>query len=287
MFKFVKNNAILICVLIALLAVAGCGGGAEPKANTSAGANAGAGAQASAPSEQPAEHVELTVSAAASMTDALEEIKTAYEAANPNVGLTFNFGASGALQQQIEEGAPADLFLSAAVKNMKALVDGGFIDAEGQKTLLANELVAVVSASGNAAVAGMEDLTNEEVKKVAIGIPESVPAGSYAKEALEGAALWETLRPKLVQAKDVRQVLQYVETGNVDVGFVYKTDAMTSDKVKVAYPVDPAAYTPIEYPAGIVKATKHPEEAERFYAYLQTEPAHDVFVKYGFTPAVD
>ncbi|MNS69480.1 Molybdate-binding periplasmic protein precursor [compost metagenome] len=217
------------------------------------------------------------------MTDALKDIQKAYETKNPNIKLSFNFGASGALQHQIEQGAPADLFLSASAKNMKALVDKQLIDTNQQKKLLGNELVAVVSTDGKAEIANVTDLSKDDVKNVAIGIPESVPAGSYAKEALTGLKLWDSLQSKMVQGKDVRQVLQYVETGNADVGFVYKTDALTSQKVKVAFTVDPKTYKSIVYPIGIVKATKHSKEAESFYTYLQSKEALDVFVKYGFS----
>nr|WP_246120371.1 molybdate ABC transporter substrate-binding protein [Cohnella terricola] len=227
--------------------------------------------------------VELTISAAASLTDALNEIKTIYEENYANTKLLYNFGASGALQQQIEQGAPADLFLSAATKNMKALVDGQLIDGDKQTNLLANELVVVVPADGRADLPDENALTAAEIKRVAIGIPESVPAGNYAKEALTTANLWDKLQPKLVQAKDVRQVLQYVETGNADAGFVYKTDALSSQKVKITFVVNPDSYAPVEYPIGIVKATKHGKEAEEFYRYLQTQEALDIFKKYGFS----
>ncbi|KPV59375.1 molybdenum ABC transporter substrate-binding protein [Paenibacillus sp. A3] len=231
----------------------------------------------------PAEKVELTISAAASLTDALKEIQNAYESKNTSIKLNFNFGASGALQQQIEQGAPADVFLSAAAKNMKALVDKQLVDAAQQKNLLVNELVVVVPEGGKAQVGTVDDLAKPEVKHVAIGEPESVPAGGYAKEALTNAKQWDALQPKLVMAKDVRQVLTYVESGNAEAGFVYKTDALTSKKVKIAFNVDPKTYKPVEYPAGIVKATKHAKEAEAFYTYLQSKEAADVFAKYGFT----
>jgi len=277
----VKSSYILCLVVSVMLVFAGCG-----TASNSAAGGSNAGSQAPAantPSPAPAEKVELTVSAAASMTDALKEIQKAYEAENPNIKLNFNFGASGALQQQIEQGAPADLFLSAAAKNMKELVDKQYIQADQQKKLLTNELVAVVGTDAKAQIAQVADLAQTDVKHVAVGIPESVPAGSYAKEALTNAKLWDSLQPKLVQAKDVRQVLQYVETGNAEVGFVYKTDALTSQKVKVAFAVDPKTYTPVEYPIGLVKATKHAKEAGSFYTYLQSKAALDVFVKYGFS----
>lgn len=276
MIKPAKISVVLSLVLSMILVMAGCGTAAKDHTASQA-------ADKSTPTSAAAETVELTVSAAASMTEALEEIQEDYKTKYPNITLNFNFGASGALQQQIEQGAPADLFLSAAAKNMEALVEKQMIDANQQKNVLSNELVVVVSADGQVPVAGFADLSKSDIKNIAIGIPESVPAGSYAKEALTKTNFWDSLQSKIVQGKDVRQVLQYVATGNADVGFVYKTDALTSDKVKVAFAVDPATYTPVEYPIGIVKATKHRKEAENFYAYLQTQEALDVFEKYGFS----
>jgi len=276
MIKPAKISVVLSLVLTMILVMAGCGTAAKDHTDSQA-------SDKSAPTSAAAKTVELTVSAAPSMTDALKEIQEDYKTKHPNITLNFNFGASGALQQQIEQGAPADLFLSAAAKNMEALVDKQLIDANQQKNVLSNELVAVVSADGQVPVASFADLSKSEIKNIAIGIPESVPAGSYAKEALTKTNFWDSLQSKIVQGKDVRQVLQYVATGNADVGFVYKTDVLTSDKVKVAFTVDPATYTPVEYPIGVVKATKHRKEAEDFYTYLQTQEALDVFEKYGFS----
>jgi len=280
-----KNASMFLSIIVALtLVLAGCGN--TENGNTTTNKNATSNAQAensSESSQQPAENVELIISAAASMTDALTEIQKTFEAANTSIKLNFNFGASGALQQQIEQGAPADLFLSAAVKNMNELVDQQLIDSSQKVDLLKNELVVVVPSDAAIVIEKMEDLTKEEVKMVAIGIPESVPAGNYAKEALTNVNLWDALQSKSVQAKDVRQVLQYVETGNADAGFVYKTDALTSDKVKIAYTVDQSTYQAVVYPIGIVKETKHLNEADMFYQYLQSQEALDVFEKYGFS----
>lgn len=231
------------------------------------------------------EQVELTISAAASLTDAMKEIQASYEAQHPAVKLTFNFGGSGALQKQIEQGAPVDLFLSAAANNMNLLLDQNIIDAKQHMNLLTNKLVVVIPDDQSDEIQGLEDLKDTRIKMIAVGIPESVPAGSYAREALMSAGLWDILQPKMVQAKDVRQVLQYVETGNADAGFVYESDALTSAKVKIALPVDPAIYTPVEYPIGVIQSTKHGKEAAELYNYLQSKEALDVFVKYGFTPA--
>lgn len=281
MFKFVKGYTLLSFVFVMMLVFTGCG--AAQKTNSDTNTSTAIPSESTpASSEQPVETVELTISAAASMTDALMEIQKTYESKNQNIKLNFNFGASGALQQQIEQGAPADLFLSASVKNMTALVEKQLIDANRQANLLNNELVVVVPVDGKTPIENIADLTKPEVKNVAIGIPESVPAGNYAKEALTNAKLWDGLQVKSVQAKDVRQVLQYVETGNADAGFVYKTDALTSDKVKVAFAVDPNTYDTIQYPIGIIKATKNNKEAENFYTYLQSQEALDVFTKYGF-----
>lgn len=271
MLSKIKSSVVLIMAFVLLLTAC------SSSNNTPASSPSNATNEAST----NAETVELTISAAASLTDALHEIKELYAATAENVSLNFNFGASGALQQQIEQGAPADLFLSAATKNMNALVEAQLI--EEQTSLLKNDLVVVVPASNEATISSLNDLEAEDIVKIAIGIPESVPAGNYAKEALMKVNLWDSLQDKSVQAKDVRQVLQYVETSNVDAGFVYKTDALTSDKIKIAFAVDPNTYTPVEYPIGIVKATKHQAEAEAFYEYLQSSEALHVFEKYGFS----
>ncbi|WP_438447666.1 molybdate ABC transporter substrate-binding protein [Gorillibacterium sp. sgz5001074] len=272
---------------IALLAaagmvLAGCGD-AGSKNGGAASAGVAPTPGASAVTQPKGEPVELLVSAAASLTESLNEIKKLYEAKEPNVKLTFNYGASGTLQQQIEQGAPADLFLSAGKKQMDALVEKNLIEPGTNKNLLGNELVVITSSGSKLAVEGLQDLTKPEFKKLGVGTPESVPAGSYAKEALTSAKLWEALQDKLVLTKDVKQVISYVETGNTEAGFVYKTDALASSKVKIAFTVDPKTFKPIEYPIGIVKATKAKPEAEKLYRYLATKEAMDVFVKYGFT----
>ncbi|WP_258296658.1 molybdate ABC transporter substrate-binding protein [Paenibacillus peoriae] len=280
MHKLIKSSTVFVLVISIILLFSGCGTKQQLDSNVG---SAGQNGSSSQTSSKTAEAIELTISAAASLTDALKEIQHSYESTHTGIKLNFNFGGSGALEKQIEQGAPSDLFLSASTKNMKSLVDQQLIDTKKQKTWLTNELVAVIPADGTMNIASVTDLTKKEVKKVAIGIPESVPAGNYAQEALTKAKLWDTLQSKLVQAKDVRQVLQYVETGNADVGFVYKTDALTSKKAKIAFEVDSKTYSPVEYPIGIVKASKHIQEAEDFYAYLQSLESLNIMAKYGFT----
>lgn len=226
---------------------------------------------------------EITVSAAASLTDALQEIQENYRAANPNVTIYFNFGASGALQQQIERGAPVDLFISASKSYIEALAQQGMIAEDEQTTLLTNELTVITAADDTTTIRDANDLLSSEINSIAIGIPETVPAGKYAKEALQHGNVWDEVESKIVQAKDVRQVLQYVETKNVEAGFVYKTDAISSDKVRIAYTVDPSFYTSIEYPVGMIHSSANKQEVIDFYTYLQSEEAMTIFKKYGFS----
>jgi molybdate transport system substrate-binding protein len=226
--------------------------------------------------------VELTISAAASLTDALMQIQADYKGAHPQTKLYFNFGASGALEQQIEQGAPADLFLSASPQYMERLVSRQLVDVKHQTNLLTNELVVIVPSGHNSEVGSLADLAKPEIRHIAIGIPQVAPVGQYAMESLKKVGLWDSLQPRVVQAKDARQVLAYVETGNADAGFVYRTDAAASSKVEIAFPLDPQSYPPIIYPVGIVASTKHPTEATDFYTYLQQDKARAIFNKYGF-----
>lgn len=163
---------------------------------------------------------------------------------------------------------------------MTALVDGGLIsDNTG---LLKNQLVLVVPSDSKTSITTITQLTDKAFKKVAVGQPESVPAGQYAQQSLTAKKVWDALQSKLVFAKDVRQVLSYVETGNADAGFVYKTDALTSKKVKIALTVGAHVHKAINYPVGIVKDSTHQAEAKAFYDYVQTTAADAVFTSYGF-----
>lgn len=224
--------------------------------------------------------VELTISAAASLQEALNEIKTTFEKEHSNVKVNYNFGASGALQQQISQGAPVDLFFSAAEDKFDKLVQDGLIDKSKGIDLVGNELVLVVPNDSKKEIKGFEDLSKTD--KISIGTPEAVPAGQYAKETLEKLNVWKAIEGKVVYAKDVRQVLTYVETNNVDAGIVYKTDAMVSQKAKVVATAAEDTHAPIIYPLGVIKKSSHPKEAQLFYDYLQNETSMKTFEKYGF-----
>ena len=227
------------------------------------------------------EPIEIMVSAAASMKDSLTELQKAYAQKKPEVKITINFGASGALQQQIEQGAPADLFISAGKTQMDTLDSKNLLVKESKVDLVGNELV-LVTGKDNSKVTSLEDLPKAGVVKIGIGTPESVPAGKYAQEALTNLKLWDALQPKFVMAKDVTQVLTYVETGNVEAGFVYQSDALGSTKVKVVTVVPASSHKTIVYPAAVISATKNKQAAEDFLKYLQSSDAQQVFVRYGF-----
>ncbi|MCJ8007051.1 molybdate ABC transporter substrate-binding protein [Lederbergia wuyishanensis] len=225
-------------------------------------------------------NVELTISAAASLQNALNDIKLIFEEENPHIKLNFNFGASGALQQQISQGAPVDLIFSAAEDKFNKLVEDGRINQEQGIDLIGNELVLVVPVGSNKGIKSFEDLVN--AKQISIGTPEAVPAGQYAKETLVNLKLWGKLEKKIIYAKDVRQVLTYVETNNVDAGIVYKTDAFISSKVNIVATAKESTHAPIIYPVGVIKDSPHQKEAQRLYEFLQNETAIEIFEKYGF-----
>jgi molybdate transport system substrate-binding protein len=227
---------------------------------------------------------QLTVSAAASLSDPLGEIKTAYTHAAPDVALTFNFGGSGLLQQQIMQGAPVDLFIAAAPRHMDALEERGRIVVESRRNLLSNVLV-LIAPRGTSVVQKFDDLASASVRRIMIGDPKAVPAGAYAEELLSTLNLMPAVSSKIVRALDVRQVLAAVATRNVDAGFVYATEAQRSNKVRVVATAPKGSHAPIQYPMAIIAQSRSRDAAERFATYLQSAPARAVFVKWGFLVA--
>jgi molybdate transport system substrate-binding protein len=228
---------------------------------------------------------DLTVSAAISLKDALDEAKQTYIAANPNVDIAANYGASGTLEIQIEQGAPVDVFLSAAPKQMDSLETKGLVLEGTRRDLLRNEVVLIVPKDSSAGISSFQDLTRASVKQVALGEPVTVPAGQYAKEVLTSLGIYDAVNSKAVLGKDVRQVLTYVETGNVDAGIVYATDAMSSAKVKIVATAPAKSHSPVIYPAAVIKASKNPAAARALLDFLASPRGLAIFQKYGFTPA--
>jgi molybdate transport system substrate-binding protein len=226
---------------------------------------------------------ELTVFAAASLSDALKEIAPGYEAATGDT-LRFNFGSSGALARQIKEGAPADVFLSADELRVDQLDKAGLLLPGTRRTILANQLVVIVAAEDGAPVAALADLLKPEVRRIAIGEPATVPVGTYTRELLEKLGLWTQLRGKFVPLDNVRAVLAAVESGNADAGFVYRTDALISKKMRVAVLVPLAEGPKITSPMAVLRSTKAPEAAKAFAMFLAGPEAQKVFAKFGFLP---
>jgi molybdate transport system substrate-binding protein len=262
--------SLIAWISVAFLVVVGC---SQVKTTTPSPA-----------STAQAQSVTLTVSAAASLQDAMKAIGSAYSQEKPNVSITYNFGSSGSLQQQIEQGAPVDVFISAALKQMNALQQKNLLLTDTRKDLLKNQVVLVAPKQATA-ISDFKDLSDTKVSKIAIADPQSVPAGQYGKEVLTSLNLFDPLKPKFVFAKDVRQVLSYVETGNVDAGFVYITDAKTSDKVKVVATASEASHSPIIYPVAVLKDSKNAGAAKEFVQFLSSDPAKALFEKYGFIMA--
>ncbi len=227
---------------------------------------------------------DVTVSAAVSLKGALDEISRVYRAERPEVALHFNLGGSGTLQRQIEQGAPVDVFISASPDEMNRLEAKGLLFPGTRRNLVTNQVVLIVP-SGSTGVASFQDLSQPRVKLIAVGEPQTVPAGKYAQEVLAHLGMYDRLKPKFVLAKDVRQVLTYVETGNVDAGIVYATDARISQKVKVAATAPPDSHSPVVYPVAIIKASQNPSGARDFETFLQGPQAQRVFQKFGFLPA--
>lgn len=225
---------------------------------------------------------EITVAAAASLTDVMEEISEVYQEKNPEVKIVFTFGSSGSLMNQIEEGAPVDVFLSAAPKQMNQLEKKNLIEKDTRKDLLENEMVLIVPKNADKEISNFEDIATKKVEKIALGNPESVPAGQYSEEILHYLKIQEQIEGKVVEGTDVRQVLSWVETGEVDCGMVYATDAMTSDLVKVVAKAPKGSHRPVVYPAALIQGSKNLEEGQEFLEFLSTKKAQEIFEKYGF-----
>jgi molybdate transport system substrate-binding protein len=220
----------------------------------------------------------VLVFAAASTTDALDEIRAEFERLHPAVKVRMSFAASSALAQQIRAGAPADVFLSASHQ---------WADAVGElvarrRDLLGNTLVVVVPVKSSLRIERPEALAGAGVRRLAIADPRAVPAGIYARQALEKLGLWKTLQPRLAGGADVRQALKFVETGAADAGIVYSTDAATARKVRIAMSLDAGLTEPIRYPLVLLKQAEGNAAAAAFYEFLTLEPARAVFERHGF-----
>jgi molybdate transport system substrate-binding protein len=224
---------------------------------------------------------DITVFAAASLTDALKEIAPAYEKSSGDK-LIFNFAASSLLARQIIEGAPADVFFSADEAKMDALDQKNLLARETRRSLLSNSLVIVVASDSTLKINSAQDLATSVVKRLALADPQAVPAGIYSKEYLEKHNLWSAVAAKVVPTENVRAALSAVESDNIEAGMVYKTDAAISKKVKVACEIPVGEGPAISYPVAVVKEAKQPDAARKFVTYLASPSATHIFESYGF-----
>ena len=293
-----KALSILLSVLLLVTLLAACGTdtakdtgtSSAPPVSTSEPASPPASVSPSPPaSPSPSEPkapdpVELYISAAASLTDVIEEIGTAYMAANKHVTLFYNFDSSGKLQTQIEEGAPADVFLSAAQTQMNNLAEKDLIDASTRLDLLINKVVLVLPVDSDADITSFEDVTTDKVTMVAIG-GETVPVGQYTQEIYTFLGTWEQVQAKANLGENVRAVLAWVETGDVDCGIVYATDAYSTDLVKIVAEAPAGSHKPVVYPGAVIKDSANPAEAKAFLDYLSTPDAASAFEAAGFSIA--
>ena len=231
-----------------------------------------------------AEKTELYVLAAASLTDVMAQIAESYKEIAPDVGITFVFDSSGTLQSQIEAGATADVFVSAAQRQMDALEEGGLIKKKSRKDLLLNQVVLILPAASELALSSFEDVAGDLVKMIAIG-DESVPVGQYTQQIYEYLGTWDAIKAKANLGQNVRAVLSWVASGDVDCGIVYATDAASTDGVKIAAEAPEGSHAPVIYPAAVVEGSQHAEAAQAFLDYLSGDTARALFIAAGFTMA--
>lgn len=284
------KQSILVAVFLMALLVSGCNtknnSGDTKEATTTEGAQVATATPTPAATEvatveptKQAESSELLIAAAASLQNAMEEIKPLYEAAE-GVTLTFTYGSSGALQEQIEQGAPVDIFMSAALKQMKALEDSGLILEGSKKELLENKVVLIVPKDSTLDIASFDDIIKAET--IALGDPASVPVGQYSEEIFTSLGILDQVKKKVTYGKDVTEVLTWIATGNADAGVVYATDAKSSADVKVIAEAPEGSVSKAIYPVAVIKDSKLPDAARAFVEYLSSEEAIGVFEKYGF-----
>lgn len=265
MLKKTKIISMLLCCSLLLIS---CGKGDSGNGTTTG-------------DEEEKAPVELNISAAASLKEVMADLETECKKSNENVTLVVNYGSSGFLQQQIEQGAPCDLFISAGQSQMNNLKEEGLLIDNTTKDLVENSLVLV--AANGVEISSFDDLKSDNVTHIAVGEPESVPAGKYSDEVLTNTGIKDSINDKLVFAKDVKEVLAWVASGNADVGFVYLSDALSSDSVSIVENVDEVNnHSSITYPVSVIKDSTNVDEAKKFEDFLFTDTAQKIFEKYGY-----
>jgi molybdate transport system substrate-binding protein len=233
----------------------------------------------------PAQAQDVTLSVAISMKDVIEELGRGFMASRPGLTLRYNFGSSGELQKQIEAGAPVDLFISAAERQMDELVKKGLVVSQSRRIFARNVLTVVKPADSKIDITKPADLLDARVSKIVIGNPKTVPAGQYSEESLKALGIWDRLQPKLVFSENVRQALDYVARGEVEAGFVYTTDAATrAPQVKEAFRPVEETYRPVVYPVAVVAGAKQAALAQAFLDLLVSRAGQATLARFGFQP---
>ncbi|MGD1900212.1 MAG: molybdate ABC transporter substrate-binding protein [Phormidesmis sp.] len=234
------------------------------------------------PLTEPTAPITLTVSAAASLQDALEAIAPQFSEAYPNIAVDYNFASSGSLQQQIEQGAPADIFFSAGTQQMDTLEEKALIASESRQDVITNRLVLISPITDQQEIANLAQLKTASISRFAVGEFRSVPAGRYAQQVFEQLGLLALLEDKFVFGNNVRNVLAAVESGNAELGMVYATDAALSEQVKVLVTVPESTHSPIVYPAAVLNNTANAKAAQTWIDFLTTESAQSTFEAFSF-----
>ena len=271
--KLMRYNRILVIALIALIAIVGVGSVAAGWFDFG-----GSGA------DNSLNGTEIDLAAAASLKNVYDEkLIPMFEEKYPGVKITPTYASSGDLQTQIENGLKADVFMSAANKQMDALIEEDLIDNATNLQFLENKVVLIVPADSNANITSFDDLKDVE-GNIAIGDPESVPAGQYAQQVLNNTGIWDDVESKLSLGTDVTAVLNQVAQGSAECGIVYSTDANSTEDVKVVCEApEDSLDTPVIYPVAVLKNSEDSDAAHKFIDFLNTKEAKDVFVDYGFT----
>lgn len=276
-----KELTILLVLLGVFLAI-GCTGNQSEAPNATV-TPATAVTPVSAVTPGTAVPETITVSAAASLTDAFTEIASKFEKENPGTNVSLNFGGSGSLRMQVEGGAPVDVFASADEKQMDILANETLIDNSSREDFASNSLVLIVPADSTLSITSIQNLTDPGVQKISIGNPDTAPVGKYTLLALTEAGLWSQLENKTVLAEDVRQVLTYVERGEVDAGFVYATDAKIADPGTIKVVTNVSVSTPVTYPIAVVFSSIHKEKAQKFLDFVTGTEGQNILKEYGFS----
>jgi molybdate transport system substrate-binding protein len=224
---------------------------------------------------------ELVVSAAASLTNAFNALKTEFENTRPEVRIVPNYAATGSLFRQIEQGAPVDVFASADTKWMDAAIQAGLVLKQESVIFAHNSIVLAVPVSNQAAIKEVRDLSEARVRRIAIGSPATVPAGNYAMLALQELELWEVLQPKYIYAENVRQVLDYLLRGEVEAGFLFATDAWQADK-RVSVVATLSLKEPVIYPIAPLARSSQPELSHDFIQFIVSAKGQEILGQFGF-----